>query len=799
MAAIFLTTNVLIDADLIGRPQETTSSPRANAQAAAPTTFYFKGDYTISPTRTANNYFGVAGPTVENSSDTSGMVVGGQGTALGMIPIAGPIDPGTASYSIVSPAFTTTPDVDMAWFRTFIMPLASGTNFVAPGAGASTFEVGVSASESNGALNGFVRAFIYVYDSGTNSNVKTLAGPTSHGTEIGTGGSANSGRIWTVANAMTGGNYTSGNTDYLAVEIWVDASTRTAATRFATLNWGGNVAVVDGTNNTTPASYVTVGITAVDTFDPLWLRETTTSYEPTPNAHQTGDTFQAGTWEGRRSSTTAGSSAETKTQAVTVTGNPLYYQMNTWTSPPLTAQTIPAATWVLHMHGNETAATDNAQYRYMIYVWKNDDSGSRGTIAAVANSGTEWGIATSDNQVEVLITGSSVASSLGDRLVVEVELVSLAASTAGNVLHRFGGSNSPGISNYDSAILPPMNYASTPTPLAYANQLYNQTHWRFDEDNDDNTSNDTHAAWTDKDGATTEDDTTVAFLTATNFRLRFQIRNQGDENPDTLSPKVYYRVNSPPGSWTEITTGSSNVTIVTSANVADALATTRQLTDDSASGFTFTAGSMEENSSPAGDTTMLPANFTEYEWSLQSATVATYDFKVTDNGTDFDFYPTTYPKVVFSTAASLGVTAPTDVTLTTGNPGVTTETTWGAGELVAVTYGSAAWSLTVIMTVTLNDGGGGHTIPDANVKLRTDGIPAGGDGTGDTYTLWSGVITSTNETTSGTYSLDTTRAVGTRSSGANGSVTNIRPTIQVVMPPSQIPADYDGTMQFTVA
>lgn len=149
-------------------------------------------------------------------------------------------------------------------------------------------------------------------------------------------------------------------------------------------------------------------------------------------------------------------------------------------------------------------------------------------------------------------------------------------------------------------------------------------------------------------------------------------------------------------------------------------------------------------------------------------------------------------------AVPLGVTAPADVTLTAGNPGTTIETTFGTGELVAVTYGSLPWSLTVQMTAALTKGS--DTIPTSSVKLRTDGIPASGDGTGDTYTIWSGVITFTNETTSGTYSLDTTRTVGTRSSGTGGDVTNVRPTIQVVMPPGQVLGDYiNGNFRFTVA
>ncbi|MFH1088390.1 MAG: hypothetical protein V1719_00945 [Patescibacteria group bacterium] len=154
--------------------------------------------------------------------------------------------------------------------------------------------------------------------------------------------------------------------------------------------------------------------------------------------------------------------------------------------------------------------------------------------------------------------------------------------------------------------------------------------------------------------------------------------------------------------------------------------------------------------------------------------------------------------IIAKKLAVLGVTAPANVTLTTGNPGTTIETTFGTGELVAVTEGGAGWSLTVQMTAALTKGL--DTIPIANVKLRTDGIPASGDTTGDTYTLWSGVVTNTNEAATGTYSLDISRSVGTRSSGTGGDVTNIRPTIQIVMPPGQPLGDYtNGNIRFTVA
>ncbi len=144
--------------------------------------------------------------------------------------------------------------------------------------------------------------------------------------------------------------------------------------------------------------------------------------------------------------------------------------------------------------------------------------------------------------------------------------------------------------------------------------------------------------------------------------------------------------------------------------------------------------------------------------------------------------------------ATLGITAPADVTLTTGNPGDIKETTWSAGEKVVVTDGGSGWSLTVIMQTTLT-AEGSYTIPDANIKIRKDGTVGGG---GDAYTIWSGTYTNITETNA-TESLDTSRTVGVRSSGTGGDTSEVRPTIQVVIPVGQHPADYTGAMRFTVA
>lgn len=144
--------------------------------------------------------------------------------------------------------------------------------------------------------------------------------------------------------------------------------------------------------------------------------------------------------------------------------------------------------------------------------------------------------------------------------------------------------------------------------------------------------------------------------------------------------------------------------------------------------------------------------------------------------------------------SALGVTAPANVTLTEGKPGVTTETTFGTGELVVVTDGGAGWSLTLQMTAALTKGS--DTIPTSSVYIKKDGIVGGGS---DLATIWSGVTTNVSET-EGTVSLDVSRGVGTRSSGTGGEVTNVRPTIQIVMPPGQALGDYiNGNIRFTVA
>ncbi|MDD5605877.1 MAG: hypothetical protein PHR51_00905 [Patescibacteria group bacterium] len=745
-------------------------SQNAHAQSASQTTFYFKND-----TRSANTYWGVAGPTVDNSTDTVEITVSGATTAGAMHPIAGPIVPATTSDSVVGTSLGDS-NADLAWYKTFIMPIASGTQFTA----LTMFQVAASFDESNAAANAYARAFAYVYDSGSNSNVQTLAGPTSHSTEIGT---SDQGKIWYLMNAVGVTPYTTDNNDFLAVEIWVDFQHTTTTAYTCTFRWGGNTNIVDNTANTTPASRITISNTTVDTFDPLWLLPTNADHEVTPNAHQTGDSFQGGTWEGRRMSTTAGGGAELKSQAVsTSVGN---WRMNTFVSPPLAAQTIPAGNWVIHMHGNESSTSANARFRSMIYIWKNDDSGIRGTIKSVGNASTEWGTATTNNQVEDVVAGSTVAVSAGDRLVLEMEAVTVTSSGAYTTNHRFGADpTTPGTSVYDSAILPPMNYSSTPTPLQFLTEDFSQTHYHFDEDND----GETHSAWTDSVGSIAED-TPGTYSVSTNFRLRIQIASTGGENAG-LVPFLYYQTKSPPGSWTLVTNSSTDIQTSLSGNFDQNTATSRQLTDLTSSGWDFTAGRMiEDSGGTVSNTSMNAWSFTEFEWSLTGVNANIYLFKATYAGSDFGLYAST-PEVTITAGSPLSVFAPAAQDLGSLSPGDVGQYTFG--EPVIITDGGAGWSLTAVITVPLNNGK--TNLDSSNVKLRKDGVVDGGS---DVYTIWDNEVSyvSENEETVG---LDTSRTVGIRSRGRASEMTLVSPSLQIEIPVAQQTGDYRGVLEFTV-
>ncbi len=140
-------------------------------------------------------------------------------------------------------------------------------------------------------------------------------------------------------------------------------------------------------------------------------------------------------------------------------------------------------------------------------------------------------------------------------------------------------------------------------------------------------------------------------------------------------------------------------------------------------------------------------------------------------------------------AVPLGVSAPPSFTMPTGNPGTTTEYDFSTSEYVTVTDGGAGWTLSVVSTAWTK---GADSIPAANVKLKTNG-------TLSTFpTKITGATTNVSETAEGTYSLDVSRNIATRSSGTEGDETDHQPTIAIVISPSQATGNYTGTLTFTV-
>jgi len=637
MLAIFLTTNVLVGADLIGRPQQTELSKKAEAQAAAPTTFYFRN-------RSSATHFSVTGPAAEYSSDADGDAANpaSKTTAMSMTPVAGPLLPGVTTGTSVTSATGT--GTKLLWFRTFIMPLASGTYFNST----STFTVGIVAAESNKLANAYPKYFVYVYDSaGGGSNAQTLAGPTADATEVGNNSTTSMGLVQVVANQLGAGNYTSNNNDFLAVEVWF-----TVATAYTvTLNFGGNVAVTDLGANSAGASYITIGGsgTILDTFDPIYFVSLTDppSNPGSDDPGQSGDTFQANPtpFDIGRMSTVPGSAAVTDTDNI-ASASSTFYKGEIFMSPPLAAQTIPAGNWLIHLHGYESDLAANAQIRGMIYTWDADDT-IGDTIIAAASGGTEWTTATTDNQYDLIWAGSAATITAGERLVAEWYTATISGSgTTYTRNHSFGSAIAPAIGTYDSCILPPMNYASTPAAITWQAAVYDETSYWFDEDNDNTAEG--HTTWTNGNGNAIAEHTAAAFAAGVKFRLRIQIRTIGTES-DVLAPKIEYQVNSPPGSWIEITTSAAPIAIIASgqANFVDNSATTQRLTAQT--GYDFTAGKTETNSSPSGNTTMIRWNYTEYEWCLVGAgTGETYNIRANDNGDAFGGTYTYTPQIVLT-------------------------------------------------------------------------------------------------------------------------------------------------------
>lgn len=165
----------------------------------------------------------------------------------------------------------------------------------------------------------------------------------------------------------------------------------------------------------------------------LYFRNTAAA-EPKPNAKQSSDTI--GQWlestlgGGQDGDggvfpcdmvTAVGASNATIGLSNTETGAAHNVWVKTFISPALAAQTI-SGTFSLVADYNEGAVAHNMNPRIFIYVWKADDSGSRGTLYAAATSTLEADITNGSLQTFTFAsyTLTDLAISAGDRIVIEL-------------------------------------------------------------------------------------------------------------------------------------------------------------------------------------------------------------------------------------------------------------------------------------------------------------------------------------------------------------------------------------------
>lgn len=122
--------------------------------------------------------------------------------------------------------------------------------------------------------------------------------------------------------------------------------------------------------------------------------------------------------------------------------------------------------------------------------------------------------------------------------------------------------------------------------------------------------------WRNDDGSETtatwfaNENTSAALSVDTNYRIRLELENVGTAN---ASPTFELRYSHNGGAYTLITTSSSVVRAVDSANLTDLAATTNQLTT---SGLTFSAGQITEDGT-TGSITLNQSRQTEVELPFQ--------------------------------------------------------------------------------------------------------------------------------------------------------------------------------------
>jgi predicted CxxxxCH...CXXCH cytochrome family protein len=197
------------------------------------------------------------------------------------------------------------------------------------------------------------------------------------------------------------------------------------------------------TNN---VSNAIIGVTGVEpltwpvystTTNTLYFRDTNAPSEPAPDASASPDTFAGGTWQRRKMLATQGSTDEVQTISPNISGTSYWYATS-FVSPPVASATdISAGNWTVYMNARESSGNTNAGERVTIYVWTASDVKGSVVVAPTSAAG-ELGTSYADQSI--ILSGSAVSLSVGDKIVVEYE-VETQSWSSGTVDYRWGGTS----------------------------------------------------------------------------------------------------------------------------------------------------------------------------------------------------------------------------------------------------------------------------------------------------------------------------------------------------------------------
>lgn len=190
-------------------------------------------------------------------------------------------------------------------------------------------------------------------------------------------------------------------------------------------------------------------------------------------------------------------------------------------------------------------------------------------------------------------------------------------------------------------------------------------------------------------------DTILTQLTAsTTKRLRLQVKNDNGSGA-SYTYRLEYGVKSTTcdaiSSWTAVpdTPGSEAWSMIDSSYFSNGDSTTNVSGISDPSGFSFTAGKINDTSNQTASISLTGSQFTEMEYAVQATSNAvggqTYCFRVTNAGATTNFTYSSYPEASISSAISISLT--TSGTIQFGFVGLDTATSTASPEIIQVDSG----------------------------------------------------------------------------------------------------------------